>query len=65
MSDHPDAQEIQITITVGTLRLMRDCAVKCYQTWPGGDPEEQIALEKLLLGLNRAVLDCLLDDGRL
>lgn len=38
---------VQIDFPLESLRLVHACVARCYETWPGGDPQDQIDLEDL------------------
>lgn len=38
---------IEMEFPLSSLRLMHLCVSRAYQNWPGGPPDEQVAIEEL------------------
>lgn len=38
---------IEMEFPLSSLRLMHLCVSRAYQNWPGGHPDEQVAIEEL------------------
>lgn len=53
--------QVGVSCTLPCLRLMYKLADKAYQNWPGGDPKEQKALEKLKNSLYVCLMEATLD----
>ena len=60
-----DDIEVTFTCTIGTIRNLLQCVEKCYQTWPGGHPQEQVNLENMRAGLYVILYDTLLENDLL
>lgn len=62
-----DESEIEVNLicNLPALRVMYKIASDAYQTWPGGDPEEQVALERLKTSLYVCLMESLLHNDKL
>jgi len=50
---------IEMSFPLCSLRLMHHCAERALQTWPGGDPFEQMAIDNLRQALYVALYSTL------
>jgi len=54
-----DEPMIEMSFPLCSLRLMHHCAERALQTWPGGDPFEQMAIDNLRQALYVALYSTL------
>jgi len=59
-----DEKEIKVSLTVDlrALRILYEAVCRAYDTWPGGDAQEQVNLEKMKKDMYRCLYDTLLEN---
>jgi len=57
--------EVNLECNLPALRMMHKIACDAYRTWPGGHPEEQVALERLKTSLYVCLMEALLHNNLL
>ena len=61
MGNLPSGNEYEITMTGYGARIFKRCVDETLERWPGGDPNEQIYLQKLQTVINAIVLEDSMD----
>lgn len=59
-----DEKEIKVSLTVDlrALRILYKAVCRAYDTWPGGEPQEQVDLENMKKDMYRCLYDTLLEN---
>ena len=54
---HPSEPTVEFSLDAGGLRLLLDSVSYRLERWPGGDPSEQVDLQRMQMLLKAALLE--------
>ena len=54
---HPDEPTVEMSLNAGGLRLLLDSVTFRLERWPGGEPGEQVDLQRMQTLLKAAILE--------
>ncbi len=58
MPDNTDEQIFDVKLNGAALKIILALLDKAYRDWPGGDPEEQLNLQRMRTGFYKIYMEC-------